>query len=80
MDAEQYVAAVIAAMPSSMMNPTNSWNMAASTTSINSLAGRCLVDRIIIDDSDQCSYYRIVKHVECTYYAKMVWYVIRNPG
>merc|ERR1719290_139632 len=26
-------------MPSSMMNPTNSWNMAASTTSINSLAG-----------------------------------------
>jgi len=38
-DAEQYLAAVVAAMPSAMLRPDSSWNMAASTTSINSLAG-----------------------------------------
>ena len=40
-DAEQYLAAVVAAMPSAVLRPDSDsagWNMAVSTTSIYSLA------------------------------------------
>ena len=42
MDEEQYLAAVVAAMPSAVQRPDSDsagWNMAVSTTSINSVAG-----------------------------------------
>ena len=38
LEAEQFLAAVIAATPAAVTRPESSWNMAGSTTSVNSLS------------------------------------------